>query len=159
MNPLLSALIGGLITGLITLAGIFFQASSVRRKRMDEVTAERKVDADAKAYDDMKMIASLLTRNKPAWDIIQWMESRQSWFFSSRIFLPGKYPAKWLSIRNELMAFHSLHSPGNPGLRVEINLTEHLLKLAAEAIDEVYKDIGLERIVIERPSPDGARLS
>lgn len=52
---------------------------------MDEIIAEKKVEADSQAYRDMKIIESLLLQGKPCLEIISRMESRQEWFFSNMI--------------------------------------------------------------------------
>lgn len=79
---------------------LYFQLRYSRKIRMNEITAERKVTANAEAYKHTKYIETFPQRS--AQEILAVMLSHEEWFFNNRLFLPGKFPAKWLSIRNDL---------------------------------------------------------
>jgi len=146
-NTIIAVVIGGLISSLSGIAAVYFQAISTKRKRMDEIIAEKKVEADSQAYRDMKKFEYLLLSKKSCSAIISWMESRQEWFFSNRLFLPGEYPAKWLIIRNKLIQT-AMPEPKDLPIKAGSEIEKFLLSKAAEAIDEVYKDTGQKRIVL-----------
>lgn len=150
---MLQVLVGGLLAILGGILGMWLQARYTRRIRMDEVTAEKKITTNAEAYTRMIKIASMLRQstNEETYSIII---DDQSWFFNARLFLPGKFPNKWISIRNGLSKALRLEKmlSGNQTLADELTeLETHLDKLADEAINEIYKEMNLPKIEIELP--------
>lgn len=150
---MLNVLLGGLLAILGGLIGMWLQARYARKIKMDEVTAEKKVAANAEAYTRMKVIESMLPQATLKATLKQILEYEE-WFFNTRLFLPGRFPDKWLSIRNQLTKAvrleESLESDttGESAERLE-TLEAKLRKLAAEAIVEIYNDMNLERIELE----------
>lgn len=97
IQPMLQVLVGGLLAILGGILGMWIQARYTRRIRMDKITAEKKVNTNAEAYTRMVEIASMLrqsTNEETYKKIIEY----DSWFFSARLFLPGKFPNKWLLV-------------------------------------------------------------
>ena len=153
LNPLLQFALGGLFTLLGILIGHRLQAKQARQIRMDEVTAEKKVAANAEAYNRMKVIESMLPQATLKETLAKMVED-EGWFFSTRLFLPGRFPDKWLSIRNQLSKAvrleKSLESDKTGKSAEEVTeLETKLRKLAAEAIVEIYNDMNLPRIKLE----------
>lgn len=140
-------LLGGLLATLGGWGALYFQLRYARKNRMNEITAERKVTANAKAYKYGKEIEAFPQRSGQ--EILTMMLKREEWFFENRLFLPGKFPAKWLSIRND---FHKLFGMPRKVLISDDEraaLEKRIKQSTAEAIDEIYKDMDLDRIVIE----------
>jgi hypothetical protein len=152
-QPMLQVLIGGLLAILGGVVGMWLQAKYARRVRMDEIIAEKKVATNAEAYSRMIEIASMLRQltKKETHDKIMEYEK---WFFNARLFLPGTFPNKWLSIRNGLSRALRLEKRlGSDDVADELTtLEEHIEKLADEAIEEIYKEMNLPKIEIELPA-------
>jgi len=151
-NTIAAVVVGGLISSLSGIAAVYFQAVSTKRKRMDEIMAERKVTADAEAYSRVKRLQGLLYENlDEAW---AHMCRSEEWFFNNRIFLPGNFPNKWITTRNwlsELVIWRrdNLKTPSE-----QVELLKKIEGITAEAIDEVYKDVGGKRIETEDHCPE-----
>ena len=152
IQPVLLVIVGGLLSILGGIIGMRFQAKNARRIRMDEIIAEKKVSANAEAYRRMKTIESMLHQSSLE-ETLKEIIAYEDWFFSSRLFLPGKFPDKWLSIRDGL--YKACPLQGQPEKANELTKLEgHLAKLTEEAIVEIYKEMNLERIKVETPSQE-----
>jgi hypothetical protein len=68
--------------------------------------------------------------------------------FQNRLFLPGKLPNKWLTIRNGLIKVTDELDTDDKEDDAN-KLIERLIKIGNEAIDEIYKEMKLEKIVLE----------
>ena len=146
---MIETLVGGFIAILGAMLGGFlatwWQIKKTRQVKMDEVTAVKKVETNAQAYSCMKELASMLVQNKPE-DVLNRMLEKEEWFFNSRLFLPGKYPDKWLSLRNNLRKFVIKWTNPNKNNKELVDMKLDLEKLANDAIDEIYKEMKLQRI-------------
>jgi hypothetical protein len=105
MLSLLSALIGGSLAIVGGLIGAIYAARTVRKTRMEELIAERKITADAEAYSALKEFQGLFIQAAPE-VTNKALQAREEWFFNNRLFFPGKFPALWLSIRNDIQSYH-----------------------------------------------------
>ena len=94
-------ILGGVLAIIGGWAAIWYQLSNTRKIRMDEVTAERKVTVNAEAYMYMKQIQSSYIQQDPK-TTLDILASNEAWFFGNRLFLPGRFPEKWLLIRKDL---------------------------------------------------------
>lgn len=144
---MIELIIGGLLATIGGMIGIWFQASQARKIRMEEAIAEKKVQTNAEAYSRMKEIASMLlqsTIKETYGKIIQ----HEEWFFNVRLFLPGKFPDKWLSVRNGLAKAVRLEGQNDKTDELS-KLKKDISEIAEEAILEIYKEMKLERIKID----------
>lgn len=96
---IIGILIGGFLAILGSFIAIWYQAKKARKIRMDEIIAEKKVTANAEAYANMKVIASLLAQSTFQ-DVKKVFYNNETWLFNNRLFLPGRFPDRWLAIRN-----------------------------------------------------------
>lgn len=146
VEPMLQVIVGGLLAILGGIIGMWWQARNARRIRMDEIIAERKVKANAEAYARMKTISSMLIQASPD-ETLKKILVYEGWFFGERLFLPGKFPDKWLSIRNGLSKAQRLQGITEKADELS-KLEGELSKLAEEAILEIYKEMNLPRITV-----------
>ena len=148
MTDTLKILLGGLLAILGGFIATWYQAKKARKIRMDEVIAVKKVDANAEAYVKMKGIVSLLAQSKLQ-DALKVILANESWLFSNRLFLPGKFPDKWLTIRNNVN--EAIRLEKQPEKAKELAFLKKILpNIADEAIDIIYKDMEVERIEVEK---------
>ena len=145
---MLKFFLGALSAMLGSFLAIRYQIKKARRIRMDEIIAEKKVENNGAAYARMKDIASRLAQSTLE-DVLSAMLGNESWFFRSRIFLPGKYPNKWITIRNKVNEAIKLQLQSPEKANELASLKKALIKIANEAIDEIYKEMELERIEVE----------
>ena len=68
------------------------------------------------------------------------------WFFLNRLYLPGKFPSKWIAIRNGLSKLQEWRGDPTRSATDREALTKKIQATTAEAIGEIYKDMGLEPI-------------
>ena len=145
---MLETIIGAIIGGFLAIAGgwfaMWYQLRKTMKNRMSEVIAEQKVTANSEAYSHCKKVQSKLAQNRLD-DTLKFIASHEEWFFSKRLFLPGQFPAKWLSVRNKLISWQS---DKNKTSKKKEALREQTRRTADEAIDEIYKDVDLERIEV-----------
>jgi hypothetical protein len=146
-------LLGGSLTLLGGWAAIYFQFRYARKNKMNEIVAERKVTTNAQAYAYMKEIKSIFTQKKDAKAAVERILRREEWFFDNRLFLPGEFPSKWLSVRNDLLTL-ARSKESNTGTPEELTaLNNRIESTCTEAIMEIYKDMDLKPIVLQN---DGA---
>lgn len=148
MMDTLKILLGGVLAILSGFIATLYQAKKARKIRMDEVIAEKKVTANAEAYAKMKDIASRLAHGTLQ-DVLRVIIENESWFFSNRIFLPGKFPDKWLTIRNNVDKAIKLQEQLPEKASELASLKDALREIANKAIDEIYKEMELPRIEVE----------
>lgn len=140
-------LLGGFLVVLGGWTATYFQSRYARKNKMDEIVAERKVTANAQAYAYMKEIKSLFTQ-QDAKVALQKILGSEKWFFNNRLFLPGKFPSKWLSVRNDLLKL-ARSKESNTETREELtNLDSRIESTCTEAVMEIYKDMDLKPITV-----------
>jgi hypothetical protein len=145
MISLLGALIGGLLAIVGGLIGAIYAARTVRKTRMEELIAERKITANAEAYSALKEIQGLFIQAAPE-VTNQALQAREGWFFSNRLFFPGNFPALWLSIRNDIQDYHFGLFSRTKDEKELAALSERIRSNLTAAIMEVYADMGLRPI-------------
>lgn len=144
---MIEVIIGGILAILGGMVSIWFQTSRARKNRMEEIIAEKKVQINAEAYSRMKEIEAMLIQESPK-NTLKTIIDHEVWFLNTRLFLPGKFPDKWLSIRKGLNK--AVRLEGQPDKVDELTkLEKDLSNIAEEAILEIYEDMKIERIKID----------
>ena len=141
-------LLGGLLTILGGWGATWYAARNARENRMNEIVAERKVSANAEAYSNVKEIQSRFKQSSPE-DALRGMQEYEEWFFSTRLFLPGEFPAKWLAVKNDLHKAARWQQDQTRTVEERTKLYGKISSTLTEAIDEIYKDMKLNRIVLD----------
>lgn len=141
-------LLGGLLAILGGWGAAWYAAKNARENRMKEIVAERKVSANAEAYSHVKEIQRQFVQSSPE-DTLKCMIDCEAWFFSTRLFLPGEFPAKWLAIRNDLQKFIRWRQDPSKTVDQKFALSKNISSTLTEAIDEIYKDMKLSRIALD----------
>ncbi len=156
-RDMFQVLIGGLLAISGGMISLWFQAKNARRIRMDEIVAEKKIQADNEAYIRIKTIEAMLIQSDLE-EVKNKFYEYDEWFFNIRLFLPGKFPGKWLSIKNNLIKAIGLKRE-LPDSATELEeLENYLSKLKDEAIDEIYKEMKLRDMQIEESQKVKTRL-
>ena len=150
MEQVLLVVLGGILSTLGGAIAISLQAKQARRIRMDELIAEKKIEANQQAYTRIKTIASMLVQSTTK-DVRSKMHEYEPWFFDSRLFLPGEFPNKWLSIRLGLDKLLMLEEKTPSTAEEATQLYMRLRDLAAEAIQEIYGEMKLKRLEVPIP--------
>jgi hypothetical protein len=148
-TSMFDTLLGGVLAILGGWGAAWYAARKARENRMNEIVAERKVSANAEAYSHVKEIQSLFLQSSPE-DTLKCIMDREAWFFSTRLFLPGEFPAKWLAVRNDLHKYVRWQLDQSKTVEEKTKLDEKISGALAEAIDEIYKDMKLNRIVLDK---------
>ncbi|MDD5565898.1 MAG: hypothetical protein PHG31_03265 [Candidatus Omnitrophica bacterium] len=145
---MIQVIIGGILATFGGMTGIWFQAKNARRIRMDEIIAEKKIQANNEAYIRIKMIEGMLIQAGLE-EVKEKIYEYDEWFLNTRLFLPGKFPDKWLSIKSNLINAIGLKK-GSPDSAAELKrLDNFLVQLKDEAIEEIYKEMKLSNMQIE----------
>lgn len=141
-------IIGGILAILGGIAGVWIQARFALDIKMDEIVAEKKVQANQEAYSRIKTIEAMLTQATLE-DVKKQFYDYDEWFFNVRLFLPDNFSDKWLSIKSNLIKAVGLQR-GLPNTADELSkLEERLRKLKDDAIDAIYNDMKLSKIKVE----------
>ena len=140
---MIETLLGGLLAILGGWGSTYFQLRYARKNKMEEVVAERKIEVNAEAYSIIKEIqgafiqASIEETNKLLF-------THEQWFFDNRLFLPGKFPLLWLSIRGNVSKLirreRMTNSDSSELEAIHISVQNDI----KEAITEIYNDMGIE---------------
>lgn len=149
MHDFLGPCLGGGLAILGGFAGTWFQTKLTRRRRMEELIAERKVAIYAEAYSRVKRVQTLLSSSSLQ-KVDDYILSCETWFWESRLFLPRQFPDKWLSVRNGVAQATGLeHQPDNKSVQQLASLRRNLADLTAEVGEEIYREMGLKEIKID----------
>ena len=130
--------------------GAWLHAKYARRTRMNQIVAEKAVNANAEAYAYMKDIEARLTQDTLENTFAAILQQGE-WLLKSRLYLPGKFPNKWFAIRNKLgkavRLEKQLPKTDTQKTTEELgHLEEELKRLVDEAIGEIYKEMKLSHI-------------
>jgi hypothetical protein len=149
------AILAAILAGLLAIAGGFvaawFQLRIARRTRMNAVIAE--VKANAEAYQYMKEIEKSLAQRSDD-ETLLLMTDRDEWLSANRLFLPGSFPNKWTALRItvEWLAGSSTASPRDADHRHSLRMKA--LRLAKDALREIYQDMDIEEQAPRHPGND-----
>ena len=154
---MLQVIIGGLLAILGGFVATYYQAKKARKIRMDEIIAEKKIQASAEAFTKFTELkgVTMLGTTKAA---VQAMEGQKEWLFNNRLFLPGQFYSKWFSLRKVLHNIQSveedLEAPKNAQDKQEpitkkMDLKNSVERLLSEAEKEILKDMNVSPLSIE----------
>lgn len=90
-------------------------------------------------------MSSMLITEKRIEDILQVLIKDEDWFSENRLFLPGKFPNKWITIRNGVVKLFEVGEEGEEFKKIKRKLIQKI----EEAIGEIYKDMGVSEIKVE----------
>jgi hypothetical protein len=138
-------MLGGLLAVLGGWGAIWYQFRVTSERRMKELLADRKIEANAQAYSIIKEIQGHLLQSDTQTTHQQILD-KEEWFFKTRLFLPGRFPEKWLSMRDDVrrLGFWEESSSRTPEEMAEL-LTQ-IDSTVKDAILEIYNDMDLKPI-------------
>ena len=142
-DAILAAIVGGLIAIAGALVAAWFQLRVTRRTRMHAIIAEKKVKANAEAYQYMKDIERSLIQRSDEETLLQ-VKERDEWLAANRLFLPGSFPEKWASLRITLQWLVGSPMEGPRDADSAHRLRMKALRLVKDALTEVYEDMGID---------------
>lgn len=148
---ILAAVVGataGIMGNVITQR---LQARYAARRKLDEIVAEKRVEACTDAYNLMKRVQSEftlpITETTLHAALKYFLPDNQEWLLRSRLFLPGNFPDLWFAIWNDIRKAIRMEQESTGSAAY---LKQHFLDLIDEAIKEVYSVLGLKIIRPER---------
>jgi len=143
-DAILAAILGGLLAIVGGFVAAWFQMRITRRTRMNTIIAEKKIKANAEAYQYMKEIERSLVERTDA-ETLTLIHARDAWMSASRLFLPGSFPDQWEALRITLawLVGSPMEGPRDPETTHRLRLKA--LHLTKDALAEVYEDMGIER--------------
>lgn len=138
-------ILGGLLAIIGGIIGSFLNAKWARRKRMDEIIAQKKIDANQAAYQHIKQIEALLIQGTLE-QVRDEINKYEAWLFNNRLFLPGRFPDKWLELRNGIGVILHRRKAGKSQPEELTKMEMELKQINQEAMDEIYKDMNMEKL-------------
>ena len=156
---LIGMLIGALLVTLGGFMAIWYLTKKARQIRREEIIAEKRIEANREGFNHITDLRSMMQQNTPE-QVLEWIGQNEKWFVNSRLFLPGKFVQKWLSIGKycqRLVKLKTRHMQMNDEMRKAGVLDEmrecesYCTRLADEALDEIYRDMDIAPIAIEEP--------
>jgi hypothetical protein len=139
---MLDTIIGGLLAIAGGLLGTIYTSRKVRSNRMEELIAERKVEANAEAYTRAKQIQGMWIQSSQEATTAAVL-SHEEWFFKTRLFLPGKFPDLWLQVRNDIQRYgFMLNQPRRADSELQA-ISERIKSNLNRAILEIYVDMNV----------------
>jgi hypothetical protein len=151
------AILAAILAGVLAIAGGFvaawFQLRITQRTRMNAVIAEKKVKANAEAYQHMKEIERSLAQRSDEETLLM-MNDRDEWLSANRLFLPGSFANKWAALRITVqwLAESSPASPRDTDHRHSLRVKA--LRLAKDALHEIYHDMDIDEARPRHPGDD-----
>ncbi len=142
-DTILTALLGGLLAFVGALAAAWYQLRIARRTRMHTVIAEKKVKANAEAYQYLKEIERSLVQRSDEETLLM-MRDRDTWLSANRLFLPGAFPEKWAALRRTVEWMVSEMPQGPRDQDHTHDLRMKALRIAKDAFHAIYHDMGIE---------------
>lgn len=145
-DTIITALVGGLLAIAGTMVAAWYQLRIARRSRMNAVIAEKKIKANAEAYQYLKEIESSLVQRSDE-ETLLLMRDRDLWLSANRLFLPGVFPEKWVALRRTVEWMVS-EMPQGPRDQDHIHdLRMKALRIAKDGFLAIYRDMGIEEHV------------
>ena len=138
-------ILGGFLAILGGWGAVWYQSRNARKRRMDELMADRKIVANAQAYSNTKEIQSHLLQSDSE-TTYKAIMSKEEWFFENRLFLPGQFPDKWISLRNDFLKLRRWENVPSKTPEELTVLSTRIDSTAEEAIYEIYNDMDLKPI-------------
>lgn len=150
----LIGLLGVIVGALFTLAGSLFapfvELKLVRRRRMEDEMAARRITASASAYKQVKELVSLTPALIPP-QLDEWATKTNVWFLDHRLFLPGTFPTKWIAMRKVIHDMARLSKLKQYKHEDMEKLIKEAERLGTEALHEITNDLKLDDIDVDNP--------
>jgi hypothetical protein len=142
-DTIITAVLGGLLAIAGALGAAWYQLRIARRTRMHAVIAEKKVKANAEAYQYLKEIENALVQRSDEETLLM-IRDRDAWLSANRLFLPVAFPEKWAALRRtvEWMVSEIPQGPRDPDHIHDLRVKA--LRIAKEAFRSIYRDMGIE---------------
>lgn len=136
-------LLGGFLTLLGSWTAIWFQLQNSRKLKMEEVIAEKKVEANAQAYSRIKEVEARFQQCSLE-DTLKYVLGQEDWFFDNRLFLPGNFAALWMKVRLDLTRLgRKQQSPTATSSKELEEIDDGIVQAINGAIREIYEDMGV----------------
>ena len=142
-DTIVTAFLGGLLAIAGALTAAWYQLRIARRTRMHAIIAEKKVKANAEAYQYLKEIEQSLVQRSDE-ETLLLMRDRDLWLSANRLFLPEAFPERWAALRRTVEWMVS-EMPQGPRDQDHIHdLRMKALRIAKDAFLAIYRDMGIE---------------
>lgn len=156
MLQLFLVLVGGLCAALGGVLSTWYKAKKTCKIRMDEIIAEKKVEACEKALLLMGQLRPLLIEGIPE-DWLRFVFKQEEWFWNNRAYLPKEFSNNWLTIKLELRkairmekAIYKQTVTDENKADDLVDLESHIRQLAKEAEERIEREFHLQPIKIHR---------
>ena len=158
MRDAFLVVLGAVLATAASAVTTFVQSRVARRVKMDELIAERKVDANAIAYREMKQVQTLLVfpliEGVSESDVLLahlkilagFFKKTDEWLFSNRLFLPSNFPDHWVAVRSGVHEAQKAIEDNE--LERAKRLVETLRAEARAGIMEIYDEMDLEPLEV-----------
>jgi hypothetical protein len=151
-------IIGGLLAIAGGLVGTIYGSHKVRSNRMEELIAERKVEANAEAYARAKQIQGMWIQASQEATTAAVL-GHEEWFFKTRLFLPGKFPDLWMQVRNDIQHYgFMLHQSNREDKELQA-VSERIKANLNQAILEIYADMKVPPMDLSALGPSGGHTA
>ena len=110
---------------------------------MNAVMAEKKIKANAEAYQYLKEIESSLVQRSDE-ETLLLMRDRDLWLSANRLFLPGAFPEHWAALRRTVEWMVSEMPQGPRDQDHTHDLRMRALRIAKTGFLAIYRDMGIE---------------
>ncbi len=158
-KDLLLVLVGGICAMIGGLLSAWYETRTARRRRMEEIMGEQKVDIYKKALRLASQLGSILIQGAYG-DILDFIKKENAWVLENEILLPQKFAENWHSVRNNVLSAQRRaeaqdRMPDGPerDTRIDEVLTIDAFcqQLAQEAENVIRQELGLRPFKIHRP--------
>lgn len=166
-KDLFLVLAGGICGAFGALLNDWYHTKTARRRRMEEVIGEQKVDACKKASRLAYQLRSILIQGVHA-NVLNFIKEENSWVLDNEILLPQKFTENWHSVRNNVLSAQrqeetqaKMSDGPERDSKIEelVAMDQFNRQLAQEAEDVIRKELGLSPFKIHHPpkgeSPKG----
>ena len=159
IHMLIGVFIGALLATLGGFLAISYQARKARQIRREEIMAEKQIEANREAFNQITDLRSIMQQSTPE-QVLQWISQNEKWFLNSRLFLPGKFTEKWVAIQKYCQRIVKLNTTLSQikdemrkgGIIDEMSECEsYCTQLADKTLDEIYRDMNVPPVAVEGP--------
>ena len=96
--------LGGLLASFSGIFGYRVQAGYARKKRFEELIAEKRFSVIPELYAKLKRTDGLLIQGGPK-EVKDEIMTNEEWYWQHRLFFPGNISQNWVELRTVLMQF------------------------------------------------------
>ena len=163
---LIGLFVGAMLASLGGFLAIWYQTKKTRQVRREEIMAEKHIEANIEAFNQITDLRSVMEQSTPE-QVLEWITRNEKWFCDSRLFLPGNFVEKWLSMRKycqRIVKLNTTLAQIKDELRKGVIIGEmgecesYCTELADKALDEIYNDMNIRPIALEL-SEDGTTVA